>query len=239
MTIMREIDFCFPRTKENHFRVQTGMVLREERQGSVVCIDEFMASTTSMRTGSTSVYDMAESVSRTDASLSVGSKIRGKLPIRRCLVLSLNPEQKVPLGPKRQVVKSQFAKLNHKVKIIGSREKENSYILVFDNEEKPLKANAQFYNLGYQLQKYRPRRASPGNRVLFKVFSPVTGRVGKSFKSKKVEMLEKNDIILMNQVKGRRARVISFQNGGPVGWVSSYGDQGEPLLEGCEHTHIR
>jgi len=51
-------------------------------------------------------------------------------------------------------------------------------------------------------------------------------------------MLKKNDIIRVNQLKGRRARVIS-QNGGRVGWVSLHSDQGQPFLERYEHTHIK
>jgi len=121
---------------------------------------------------------------------------------------------------------------NYNIEIITSMEKYNSYILVFDNEEKALKANAQFY-----LPKYRPRRPGPGNPVFYKVLSPVTVREGKSLKSKKVKVLEKNDIILVNQVKGRRARFISSQ-GGPGGWVFLLSDRGKPFLEQCEQTNI-
>jgi len=211
MEIMRAIALLFPRTNENHFRVQIGSGLGDQRQGSVVYMDEFMAASISEGTAGVFDYDMADDLKR------------------RCLILTLRSEQKVPVGQK-QHLKSEFAKFNYNVEIIPWN-KENLYILVFDDREEALEAKAQANNLGYQLAKYRPRCAGPDNPVLFKVLSPVTVREGKSFKTKKVKMLAKNDIILVNKVKGGRARVISFQDGRRIGWVSLYGQQYQPLLE--------
>jgi len=234
MAIKREIDFCFPSTKESHFRVQIEMGLGDQRRGSVGVgsMDECMASTF-MRTGSVSVSDMSDSVTSTNTSLSVNSKLSRIVPRRRCLVLTLRSEQKVPDGQK-QHIKNQFAKLSYNVEI-RSGEKNDSYILEFDDEEKALKANAQSKKFGYQLAKYRPRRPSANNPVVFKVLSPVTVRVGKGLKGKIIKMLEKDDIIPVNKVKGRRARVIL--DGGRVGWVSLHSDKGYQLLERCEHAH--
>jgi len=238
MAIKREIDWCFPEANENHLKVQNVVGLGEQRQGSVVFMDESTASSTTLRTGGVSVYDVAESVSSTDVSVSVDSKISSSVPMARCLVLTLSPEKKAALGSELHV-KTLFAKFNFNVEAIRFKEKDNSYILVFDNEKTALKANAQFKNSRYQLSKYRPRRPSPGSSALFKVLSPVTVRVGKSLKTKKVKMLKKNDIIRVNQQKGRRARVISSQDGGRVGWVSMHSKEGEPLLQRCESTRVR
>jgi len=109
-------------------------------------------------------------------------------------------------------------------------ENDNSYILVFDTEEKAQKANAQF-----SLPKYRPRRPSRDNHVLYKVLSTLTARKGKSLNSEIVGVLEKNDIIQVNHIKKRRARFTSPQ-GGPGGWVSLHGERGESFLERCEQT---
>jgi len=169
MAIKRQIDIYFPGTNENQFRGKIGIGLGELRQGSLVSTHEFMATSTSMRISSVSVYDVPESVLSNDASFSIDSKISSTVPIGRCLVLTLPSEQKVPLGCKD--VKSQFAKFDYNVEI-ASMEKDNSYILVFDNEDKALQAYAQFKNFGYELSKYRPRRPSPDNQVFYKVFSP-------------------------------------------------------------------
>jgi len=196
-----------------------------------------MAPSISMCTGSDSVYDMQESVLSAEVNLS-DSKMSSKVPIKRCLVFTFLPEQKVAFGSK-QHVKILLYKFNYNVKIVRPREKDNSYILVFDNEENALKANAQFKTLPYQLSKFRPRRPSHDYPVSFKVLLPVTVRVGKSLTSRKICMLEKNDSIRVNQVKGRRARIISPQNGRQVGWVSLHSGEGKQLLERVQDTHIQ
>jgi len=223
LAIKREIDKCFPRTKENHIRVQAGMGLGEQ--------DDYMAPFPSIRTGSVSVYNMSDSVTSTDVSLSADSEVSSIVPRRRrCLALTLRSEQKVQVGQK-QDIKSKFAKLGYNVEVRFG-EKANSYILEFDDEEMALKANAQFKNLGYKLTRYRPRRPSPSKPVFYRVLSRATVRVGKSFKGKIVMTLEKDDIILVDQVKGRRARVIL--GGERVGWVSVHSDVGYQFLERCE-----
>jgi len=98
MVIKRAINFCFPRTNEYQFRVPIGMEPVELRHGRVVSSDQFMALNRSIFTGSVSVHDMAESVSSTNASLSLDSKISSTVPIRRSLVLTLSPEQKIQFG---------------------------------------------------------------------------------------------------------------------------------------------
>jgi len=225
LEIKRAIDKCFPGAKANH------LGLEEQRQGSVVFMEESKSPSISMRTGSDSVYDMQESVWSADLSLS-GRKMISKVPNARCLVLTLLPEQKVELGSK-QLVKILFLRSNYNVEVVRVREKDNSYILIFDDEEKALKANAKFKIAGYKLSKYRPRRPSRDYHVSFKVLSPVTVRVGKSLSSRTIGELEKNNVIRVNQVKGRRARIIS-----QGGWVSVHANNGKRLLERCQDTHV-
>jgi len=199
---------------------------------------EFITPSNTMCTGSDSIYEMADSVLSANASLSVDGKINGiDSKIRsRCLVLTLRPDQKVSVGEKEHL-KRKFAQLNYNVEIATSDEKPGSYILVFDDEAKALEANAQSNKWGYQLAKYRDRRPSPDNPVWFKALTPVTVRAGKSLKSKKVTMLEKDGIILVNQAKGRRARVISFLDGRHTGgWVSLHSDIGTQLLQRFERA---
>jgi len=98
MAIKPAIDFYFPRTKENHFRVQIGMGLGEQGHGNIVSMDGFMRPSTSMRRGSVSVCELPELVSSSDVSLPLEGNIRTNKIIdqyRRWLVLSLRPEQKV------------------------------------------------------------------------------------------------------------------------------------------------
>jgi len=58
-------------------------------------------------------------------------------------------------------------------------------------------------------------------------------RSGKSLKKKIVGCVNKNDVIIVNQVKGRRARVVFPQNGEMVtaGWIALYTAKGVPLVK--------
>jgi len=224
------IDLGFPGAKKNY------LGLEEQRQGSVVFMDESLASSTSVCTGGESVCDMQESVLGTEGSSS-DSKMSRTVPIRSCLILTFSPEQEVAIGWK-QHVKIIFSTFNYNVEVVRCREKDSTYILVFDNEEEALNANAELKSFWWKLSKYRPRRPSRDNPVSYKVIHLATVRVGKSLSSRKIGMLEKNDIIRVNQVKGRRARIISSLNGPQVGWVSLHSVTGEQLLERCQQ-HIR
>jgi len=64
LAIKREIEFCFSGAEKNHLGRE------EQRQRSVVFMDESMAPSISMCTGSDSVYDMQESVLSAEANLS-------------------------------------------------------------------------------------------------------------------------------------------------------------------------
>jgi len=106
---------------------------------------------------------------------------------------------------------------------------------VFDNEEKALKANAQFKTYGYQVSKFNLKRPSRDYCVSFKVLSPVTIQVGRSLTSSRIGVLEKNDIIRVNQVKGRRARIISSE--WPARWMGVFAHRGRCTAVGAVSRH--
>jgi len=210
MAIKRELDFYFPKTNKNQFEVPAGIGLRNEIRGSVVCSRELMGTNSSMSIGSTTEDCWSDSVFSTSAGSSADCQNDNTVPRSKCLILTLRPEQKLQVGEK-DYLKSLFAKFNYNIEITFC-EKLNSYILVFEDEEKALKARAQSDDLGYTLTKYRERRPKPDKPALFKTLHTVWVRGGKSFRSWKVWMLKKDAIVLVNQQKGRRARVISFQD---------------------------
>merc|ERR1712060_969949 len=219
MAIKRELDIYFPKTNENQFKVPAGMGLGHEIRGSVISTRELMGTLSS----------------------SVDGQSDSTVPRSRCLILTLRPDQRLPVGEK-DYLKSVFAKFNYDVEITFS-EKLNSYILVFKDEEEALKARAQSDDLGYTLTKYRERRPKPDKPALFKTLHTVWVRGGKSFRSWKVGMLKKDAIVLVNQQKGRRARGISYQDresSGWVslkGWVSLYSEKGIKLLDRLDDVH--
>jgi len=137
--------------------------------------------------------------------------------------------------------KSMFAKANYSIEATF-REKPNSNTLVSDDEESALEAKAQSSSVEDNLTKYCDRRPGPYNHVVFKTLWPVQVRAGKSFRSRKVTLLTKDTIIVVNQQKGRRARVISLQDRESFdwvslnGWVSLYTDTGIRLLNRLEYA---
>jgi len=156
------------------------------------------------------------------------------------LVLTTRPWQRVPVG-EMNGFETMFAKSNYSIEATFG-EKPNSYELVFDDEQTALEAKAQSSSLEHNFIKYCDRRPGPDNHVVFKTLSPVQVRAGKSFKSRKVTMLTKDAIIVVNQQKGRRARVISLQDRDSLdwvslnGWVSLYTETGIRLLNRLEYA---
>jgi hypothetical protein len=79
------------------------------------------------------------------------------------------------------------------------------------------------------------RRSSAKNLVRLKVLKRLKIRAGVSLKDRKIGVLEKSEIVTVNLVDGRRARVIS-ENKAPAisGWVSLHSETGSPYLEPLE-----
>jgi len=79
------------------------------------------------------------------------------------------------------------------------------------------------------------RRSCAKNLLRFKVLKTLKVRVGVSLKDRKVGVLKKDEIVTVNQVDGRRARVISEDKASSIsGWVSLHSETGSPYLERLE-----
>jgi len=239
MEIMCAIDLLFPNAKANQFRALAGSQLAQNRHGGIVSMDEQASPRSLMSTSAASVEAMSESFISTSESSLRDSKITNTIhgekvdSKSRSLILTLCPEQKVPVG-EIELLKSRFAKFNYTVEIIPYTKKDNSYVVVFNDVEAVRKARAESASIGYNFTKYRDQRPSPDNPVRFKTLYKLQVRAGKSLKGRKIKMLDKNAIVTANQVKGRRARIISFRDGEPVGWVSLISEEGTQLLERLE-----
>jgi len=234
MAIKNYIDCHFQKTN----LLQCGVpIIRgpgEESQRSTVSMDEATTIRSSMSIASASEVN-------TDASLSECQA--DSMSLEKTLVVTLPSEQRIPVGEKEHV-KSVFAMFDYKVQIFEHKNP-NKYKVVFEDKAKALeanvalKANVEFANLGYTIAKDRAPRPSPNNPVMFKTLSPVTVRLGKSLNTQKVEELQENTIILVNQKKSRRVRVISFRDRDTAewvsldGWVSLHSENGITLIERC------
>lgn len=81
--------------------------------------------------------------------------------------------------------------------------------------------------------KGRSKRARPGNHIAYKALHTVTIQKGKSFSSCIVGYLVEKSIVLINQIKGRRGRIVLRTPNGEllvIGWVPLFTSKGQQLL---------
>merc|ERR1719204_1189285 len=81
--------------------------------------------------------------------------------------------------------------------------------------------------------KGKSKRARPGNHIAYKALHSVTIKSGKSFSSPVIGQLLEDSIVLINQTKGRRGRVVLRNSNGEfvnVGWVPLFTNEGQQLL---------
>jgi len=242
VTIKSKIDLLFPKAKKEEQFKAPKSGLGGTSQGCAVSNDELesLSSLTFSTRGSDD--DMSESIYSTipispkenhmTSMTQVGKNVVSK---NRCLILSLGLDQKVSFQETDEM-KSRFAELNYNVQILPTSSKPDSYIIIFDNEQNTLKALAQSKAIGYNLAKYGDRQPSPRNLVRFKALIKLKVRAGMSLKDRKIGLLKKNQIVTVNQVEGRRARVIFFQDKELInsGWVSLHSETGTTFLERLE-----
>ena len=111
------------------------------------------------------------------------------------------------------------------------KNKPNSYVVLFPARKMAEKALAQANIIGYTMVKKRRPRPSPRCPIMFKALSDLKIRSGKAFSRNVLGWVHKNELVMVNQVKGRRARLMCMENGANLGWVSLHTSNGIQLLE--------
>jgi len=197
---------------------------------------------------SRSSIDMSEScdsscfstISRRSSSSGVSSmkrpwKANENTHLSRQLILKLLPEQRDFLGL-IELLEKKFAEQDYNVLIKRSETKDKCFTVDFKDRCSALHALAEAEIIGYKLSKSRPRRPSPSFPVRFKALRELTIRKGKALRGEKIGKVMNNEVITVNQVKGRRARIVVVQDGNLVncGWVSLHTTDGDALLERLE-----
>jgi len=151
----------------------------------------------------------------------------------RKLLITLQPDQIHQDGCPIKRILSRFEELNISVEdVLSSDDKPNTYIVVFQNITEAQEALSKADEIGYRLTKKWPKRPNPKRPIQYKSLKALIIRSGKAFSGKEVGTLEKGKIVTVNQIKGRRARLIEEKNGETVnlGWVSVHEANGTPLL---------
>jgi len=157
----------------------------------------------------------------------------------RKLLLTLPPHQ-IPENGCSQI-RSWFLYLDSAVNVKPMKEGQGKYTIIFKDINAAHKALEEFTQLGYNIRKkYRPR-PSPTKPLKFIVMaSKLEVREGKTLKNdslknnRKVGEVKQGEVVIVNQVKGLRARIM--KDGENFGWVSQFSrDDGIPQLELVEH----
>jgi len=133
-----------------------------------------------------------------------------------------------------QSIRSRFQDLQIQVEVEPNESKPNTYTLVFPNYQQAEKVLSRAEEIGYKITKKYPPRPNPKRPLKYKSMAELEIRTGKSLSGDIVGKLEEGVIVTVNQVKGRRARLIRESESGDVetiGWVSLHEQDGVNLLK--------
>lgn len=133
-----------------------------------------------------------------------------------------------------QSIRSRFQDLQIQVEVEPNESKPNTYTLVFPNYQQAEKVLSRADEIGYKITKKYPPRPNPKRPLKYKSMAELEIRTGKSLSGDIVGKLEEGVIVTVNQVKGRRARLIRESESGDVetiGWVSLHEQDGVNLLK--------
>jgi len=130
-------------------------------------------------------------------------------------------------------IRARFEKMNFDVKIKLAEKKPQTYVLTFKDCTEATNALLQADKIGYTLSKKWPVRPSPKRPILYQSLAELIIREGKAFSGNEVGVLPKGETVTVNQVKGRRARLVKQNQDGELvtwGWVSVHNSNGLTLL---------
>jgi len=133
-----------------------------------------------------------------------------------------------------QSIRSRFQELGIQVEVKPNEDKPNTYTLAFPNYQQAEEVLSRVDEIGYKITKKYPPRPSPKRPQKYKAMAELVIRAGKSLTGDVVGKLKEGLIVTVNQVKGRRARLIrESESGGveTVGWVSLHEKDGVNLLK--------
>jgi len=131
-------------------------------------------------------------------------------------------------------IRSRFQELGIQVDVLRDEKKPNAFTLVFPNYQHADEVLSRANEIGYRITKKYPPRPNPKRPLKYKSMAELEIRAGKSLNGDIVGKLKKGVIVTVNQVKGRRARLIRESKNGSVetiGWVSLHEQDGINLLQ--------
>jgi len=148
----------------------------------------------------------------------------------RKLVLTL-PDDEISQKGDINRIRARFAEIDPDV-VVKQMDKANKYTIAFQDPMKAKEALIKYRDQGYTIAFKFPRRPSPKAPIEYISLEDLTIRTGKAFSGDIVGKLNKGQKVTVNQLKGRRARLIKTdQEVEKWGWVSMYSSEdGRQLL---------
>jgi len=248
----------YPKAEESKFEAQSSY---REVIGSVRSIRRSVRSTAgstygedtrsvqsigySIRSTAGSIRSVVGSVQSTVGSVqtSVGSVESTAGSIRstrrasfKKLIIAPGPEQFPQDGLATECIRQMFAVFDDTVRVHfhSMEDSTNKYLVVFGDCEMAHEAFHWAEDNGYRgkVKKEWPERPSPKRPIQYMALEDLRMRKGKALSGDVVGTLLKGDVVSVNQLKGRRARIREFVDGAwsNKGWVSVHSKDGKPLL---------
>jgi len=146
------------------------------------------------------------------------------------LILTLQPNQ---VHQDLDCIRNRFKEFYDVVTVTSVEGSDGSYQIAFEDCAEAADAFYKAEEIGYKLAKKWPARPNPNNPIKYRSMRELKIRSGKAFSGKVVGALKKDETVTVNQLKGRRARLIKEVKGGEpvvIGWVSVHSLDGVPLL---------
>lgn len=171
--------------------------------------------------------------------LSGDGAVRRRHPPTAKLVITL-PRHKVQVNvrPDREFYAEIFRKIGFEVFIKGCARR-NKLIVGFENTDLANQAFLKQSEIGYKLERYVdvkktlfPPKASPKTPVYHLALRDLVLRSQRSIKSEQIGIIDQGTKVLVNTVRGRRARLVTLtacgQGTEDLGWVSLKSATAEP-----------
>jgi len=161
--------------------------------------------------------------------------LKGCRPLRcRKLLLILGQHEIGQDFCSLQSIRARFQELKIQVEVMRDESKPYTFTLVFPNYQHADEVLSRAKEIGYRITKKYPPRPNPKRPLKYMSMAELEIRTGKSLNGDVVGILKKGVIVTVNQVKGRRARLIRESKSGSVqtiGWVSLHEQDGINLLQ--------
>jgi len=160
-----------------------------------------------------------------------------KTPVKsRKLRVTLNPEQDNGPETSKMLIRNRFQDLNIQVEDVKDlKNKPNVYVVVFSDCKRALDALSRSGEIGLPLKWQLSKRPGPNRIRKFKALTQLAILSGKSLtKSKFRGWLKEGTVVIVNQLKFRRARLVKEDANGKIviiGWVNMNMQNGVQCLE--------